>query len=169
MSALRFLKEENVTGSMRKPIWKRRRTRFLVSATAIAFLTILTLEGILNYWSPTADGNLVCFVCNPSSSNQAFLVNANINLTDGMNQNEAMEVASKVLFGISQQTAGPSLQLLSVNCSHDEEGIWTAEFTLGAPVYDASRTYGGSEATPHALRTCVMAINPFDRTVKYNG
>lgn len=148
---------------------QRRRTRLLVSAAAIVMFIVLAFEGVFLFWPRSAEGNLVSFVCNLSSKQQAFVVDAKVNLTDGMDKNEAMEVASKVLFEISRQTAEQSLQLLSVNCTYDEEGIWTVEFVLGAPVHDASRTYGGSEATPHVLRTCVIAINPFDRTVKYNG
>jgi len=126
-------------------------------------------EGISLFWSQPAEGNLISFVCSTSSSNQAFTVNANINLTNGMDQDEAIEVASKVLLEISQQSVGKSLQLLSTNSTHDEKGIWTIAFTYGAPAHDANRTYGGSEAIPRIEKTLTLTVNPFDQTVKYNS
>jgi hypothetical protein len=160
--------ENNSRGSPQKPFWQRKKTRFLISAVAIALIIVLAFEGISLFWSQPAEGNLVSFVCSLSSSNQVFTVNANINLADGMEQDEAMEVASKVLLVISQQSTGQSLQFLFTNSTNDEKGIWTVEFTNEVAVYDASRTYGGSEAIPHIQKTLTMTINPFDQTVKYN-
>jgi hypothetical protein len=169
MSVLLFLMDSDSSGSMQGSFWHRRSNRFLVSAAVIVFLVVLAFAGIFLFWHSSAEGNLVSFVCTPSSSGQAFIVNARINLADGMNQNEAMEVGSKVFPEISLQAPGGLLQLLSADSVCDEEGIWTVKFTFGSPVPDASRTYSGSEAMRHVLKTVVMTINPFDKTVKYVG
>lgn len=97
-----------------------------------------------------------------------FIVNANINLTNGMDQEEAMEVASKVVLEISQQSSEQSLRFLFTNSTNDGKGIWTIEYANEVHVFDASRTYGGSEAIPHTQKTLTMTINPFDQTVKYD-
>jgi len=169
VSVLLFLMDSDSGGSMQVSFWRKRRTKFLVSAAVIVLLVVLAFAGIFLFWKSFAEGNLVSFVCSPSSNGQAFVVNARINLTDGMNQNEAMEVASKVLPAISLQGPGGLLQLLSADSACDEEGIWTVKFTFGSPPPDASRTYSGSEAMRHVLRTVVVTINPFRQTVKYEG
>lgn len=51
---------------------------------------------------------------------------------------------------------------------NDKKGIWTIEYASEVHVFDASRTYGGSEAIPHIQKTLTMTINPFDQTVKYD-
>lgn len=153
---------------MQKPIWQRRRTRFLVSAAAIALLIVLAFEGLSLFWPHPAGGNLVSFVCSPSSSNQAFIVNAKINLADGMDQDEAMEVASKVFLEISQQPVGQwTLQLLYTKSNHDEKGMWAVEFICAARAREANRAY--SDGLPTPRKSLTMTINPFDQTVKYYG
>jgi hypothetical protein len=60
-------------------------------------LIVLAFEDISLFWLHPEESDLVSFVCNSSSNNnQAFIVNATINLADGMDQEEAIEVASKV-------------------------------------------------------------------------
>lgn len=161
--------ENNDDGSSgQKPLWQQKKIRILVSATAIALIALLVFEGISLFLFHQAEGNFVSFVCNRSFSSQVFIVNANINLTDGMDQEEAMEVASKVVLEISQQSSEQSLRFLFTNSTNDGKGIWTIEYANEVHVFDAGRTYGGSEAIPHTQKTLTMTINPFDQTVKYD-
>jgi hypothetical protein len=69
MSVLPFLENNNSRGSVQKPFWQRRRTRFLVSAVAIALLIVLAFEGISLFWLHPEESDLVSFVCNSSSNN----------------------------------------------------------------------------------------------------
>jgi hypothetical protein len=165
MSVLLFLENNNSQGSVQKPIWQRKRTRFLVFAAAIALLIVLAFEGISLFWPHPAGGNLVSFVCSPSSSNQAFIVNAKINLTDGMDQDEAMEVANKVLLGISQQTP----QLLYTKSNHDEKGMWTVEFIYIYTMPYGKNLYNDGMGSSIARKSLTVTIDPFDQTVKYYG
>jgi hypothetical protein len=166
---LLFLENNYSQGSVRKPVWQRRRTRFLVSAVAIALLIILAFEGISLFWIHPTKGSFVSFACTSSSNNSPeFVVNANVYLADGMDQDEAMEVASIFFLEVSQHSVGQPLQLLSTNLASDGKGIWTAKFTLEASVHEGSRTYGGNEATPHALRVYFIMINPYDQTIRYD-
>ena len=165
------MENNNSRGDVQKPIWKRRGIRYLVSSAAIALLIFLAFEGISLFWPHPAAGNLVSFVCSPSSSDQAFIVSARINLSDGMDQDEAMEVANKVFLGISQQPIDRSIgqsapQLLNTRIKCDEKGIWTVEFIFVIPLREANRAYGGSEAIPRVHKTYAITINPFDQTVR---
>ncbi len=146
---------------------QRRRIKLIVSAGAIALFVILVFEGVSLFSPLPARVDLVSFICSSYVGEQTFTVKANVNLTDGMSQDEATKVASIVLSEISQLPSEASLEC-STNSKCDDEGIWTVEFAFGTRVHDASRSYGGSEAIPRILKVYVMTIDPRDQTVKYS-
>lgn len=103
--------------------------------------------------NPPANDSLtntpIIFTVRSNSSSQIFTIAVQINLTDGMDQDEAVIVATKV-FNVTV-TAQYAVKSVSV----DDQFVWTVGFHWG---------YQG-EPLGHWFRA---AINPIDRTIVYD-
>ena len=144
--------------------WSRRKIG-LVVAVILLFLVISALVSISLFRqlsqpndssadnSSSANNSLtntpVIFTVRSNSSGQTFTIIVQINLTDGMDQDEAVIVATKVFN--ATMTAQYAVRSVSV----DDQFVWTVEFRWG---------YQG-EPLGHWFRA---VINPIDRTVVYD-
>lgn len=139
--------------------WYRGKIGFIVSATPItvAISSIITGASLLRQKTPTESIThnslgAVNFTCSLYFHNETFTVAVEVNLKDGMNQDEAIKVANKV-FEVTLGQGGQPHQFRSANV--DEKGIWTIELTWGYSIHDLGHWF---EAV----------INPFNQTVIYN-
>jgi len=146
----------------------RGKTGFVAFALLITLLIVSVLVGIsLHRQEPPTDNlaNLVSFTCRPSLGNQTFTVDVAVNLTDNMDQDEAIRVAIKVYEGYTGSNARlPASYSWAVYMS--EDGTWIVEF-------DNTYTITKSYCAPRGPRTRLLhvifevTINPFARTVVY--
>lgn len=136
-------------GSQQAQGWYRGKTGLVFFVFLTITLAAFVLVGIYLRSEKLQPNHMSNFVCRYVSSETTFNVTVKVNLMDGMNQEEAIEVASEV-FNFS---VGTPHALESVNV--DENGIWTVQFTWG---------YEG-EALGHWFEAI---INPFNQTVVYN-
>ena len=139
-------KTENV-GKMHP--WYRGKKGFILFTVAITLLTFPIVIGVSSYFQKPETNKPTSFTCRYNSSNQTFAVSAEIDLTDGMNQDEAVKVATEVF----KASVGAQYQLRTA--SANEQGMWTVEFDWGYP----------GESLGHWFEAI---INPFDRTAAYN-
>jgi regulatory protein YycI of two-component signal transduction system YycFG len=144
--------------------WSKRKIIFVV-AVILVFLVVSALAGISLHQQlpqpndsstnnqPLANDSLpitpVLFTVHLNSSGQVFTTAVKINLTDGMDQDEAVEVATDVF----NATINAQYSVKSV--SMDKDSVWTVEFRWG---------YQG-EPLGHWFKA---VINPIDRTVVYD-
>ncbi len=92
------------------------------------------------------------WTCSKAARNETFIVTVDVILADGMNRDEAVKVATKVV----NVTMGQNVLHQFRSANEDEKGIWTIEFTWGY----SSETYLG-----HWFEA---VIDPFNQTVVYN-
>jgi len=148
-----------------KRIWQRKRS--LISASVIILLVVVAFAGISYFWFHPAIGDLVSFTCRPSSDNQTIIIYAKVNLTDGMDQEEAMEVANKVfLEAYKQPTERWVLQSFYADPTYDKKGEWIVSF---ACVYTSPFAHHGGEGSAVLRRSFTVTINPANQTATYDG
>lgn len=144
--------------------WSRRRIGFF-AVVILVFVVVSALISIFLYRQslqpndssannqPPANDSLlitpVLFTVHLNSSGQTFTTAVRINLMDGMDQDEAVEVATDVF----NATVNAQYAVKSVNV--DEDSVWTVELRWG---------YQG-EPLGHWFKA---VINPIDRTVVYD-
>lgn len=129
--------------------WYKNKKGFILLTVAIALLTFFIVTGVIFHFQKPETNKPTSFTCRYDSSNETFAVAVEIDLTDGMNQDEAVKVATEV-FKVS---VGGQYELRTVTA--DEQGLWTVEFGWGYPGESLGHWFEG-------------VINPFDRTVTYN-
>jgi hypothetical protein len=165
-SVLLLLENNSRQDSEQKPIWQRKKS-LITSASVMILLAVVAFASISYFWPHQAMGDLVSFTCRPSSDNETIIIYARVNLTDGMDQEEAMEVANKVfLEAFNQPTERWVLQSFYVNSVHDEKGEWTVSF---ACVYTSPFAHHGGEGAAVLRRSFTVAINPVNQTATYDG
>jgi hypothetical protein len=127
----------------------------IVSASIGIFLyrqSLQSNDSSANNQPPANDSSSnmpVLFAVHSNSSGQTFTIAVRINLTDGMDQYEVVEVATEVFN--ATMAAQYAIKSVTVN----EESVWTVEFRWG---------YQG-EPQGHWFRA---VINPIDRTAVYD-
>jgi len=154
----------------------RSKTGFIAFALLTTLLTVSVLVGVSLYSQKPPTNNLanpVSFTCYPSSSNQTFTIEIEANLTDGMDQDEALRVATRVF-----ERNIHSHQRSPTSCSSTAfvrtDGIWIVEFdtvytstsyctSYRDAYYCACRHLG----TRFIHEYFEVIINPFVQTVVY--
>jgi hypothetical protein len=147
-----------------KLVWSRRKI-VLVVAAILVFLVVSAFVGTSLHQQlsrpsdsstnnqPPANDSLtiapVLFTAHLNSSSQTFTTAVQINLTDGLNQDEAIEIATAVFNTIV------NAQYAVKSASVDENSVWTVEFRWGYQ----------SEPLGHWFKA---VINPIDRTAVYD-
>lgn len=147
--------------------WYRRKTKFIAFGLLSTIVALSVLVSIpLYHQKPTTNSlaSLVNFTCS-SSSNQTFIVDVEVNLTDGMNQDEAISVVAKAYEG----ARGYSVRLATRSISGayiGENGFWTVEFHI---TYTRRKYYFGSCFGISVLHEHFYAtVNPIHHTVLYS-
>lgn len=116
---------------------------------------MLTLAGI-HVLSQKPSGNnasddLAAFSCHPSWDAEAFTIVVNVDLTDGMNQDEAILVANTLFDKALAQTVLHQFKSAEV----DDLGVWKVELTWGYSTEDLGHWFEAG-------------IDPFNQTIVYN-
>ncbi len=148
---------------IRRNAWYRGWAGFVVSVALIVSLFILALVGIgmLNQRSSVNDASddIVTFSCHPSWNGEAFTIAANVDVTDGMCQDEAVIVANALFNNTMSQMVLRQLKSAQI----DALGIWTVEFSWE---YSTMKPEGYStENLGHWFRA---VIDPFNRAIVYD-
>jgi len=150
---------------------ERHRGKILFIASGV--LTVLLIVSILAFLSlqsqkPQTNTNVIFTYCS-SLSGETFTITTDINLTDGMDQGEAIKVATKVFEKVFDPGAHYQLESLQINSALHESGIWAVRFDWSYVSRDLpSITHAGEyqHLDTKLLRgSFVMMINSFDQTV----
>jgi len=161
------VKGSNTSNLEQAQAWYRGKTGFIVFALLALLIVSVLVDISLYQQKPPTDNlaNRVSFTCRPSLGNQTFTVDVEVNLTDNMDQDEAIRVAIKVY----ERYTGSNARLpasYSWAVYMREDGTWTVEF-------DTTYTITKSYCAPRGPRTRLLhvifevTINPFARTVVY--
>lgn len=160
--------------SEQRRIWYKSRIGFVVFTVLIALIIMSVFAGASLYSQQNqANDNLVCFVCQSSRSNQSFTITADVNLTDNMDQNEAIKIAAKLFAKIIEPllARGYKLEYLNTHVSLEDE-IWTVK--LDYAYTTPPRYVGDSNHATHAPvtmtfhKTLNVIIDPQAQIVKYD-
>jgi len=152
----------------RLPLPSNRRRGFLIAFALLALLFISVIVDNYLYQQNQRANNpadLVSFVCRSSSSNQTFTIDADVNLTDNMDQDEAILVALKVFVRSVPLQVNPSASF-SATTLECTDGIWLVEFDMAYPI-SSYCAQGLHVRTWIKREKFVAAINPFVHTVVY--
>lgn len=110
----------------------------------------------------------VIFTCHLSSGDQTFTIDVDVNPTDGMDQDEAIRVNTKVFEKVSPSDKLGTPQSFKIRVCANEDGVWTVEFDVA---YEKIRILKSDAVTRTHLIILAMrikvAINPLDQTVIY--
>lgn len=157
------MNSKRATNNGQSQVWYRGKIGFIAFVTLIAVIIVSFLAGLSLYGQKPSAGdlsgnssfqfaNFTCAWARSGYPNQTFTVTVDVNLTDGMNLDEAIKVAAKV-FNV---TMGQNKLSELKSARTDENGIWTVEFAWAY----ASALYLG-----HWFET---VIDPFNQTVVYD-
>lgn len=168
-----FLKSSDAQNSApQKKVWYRSKIVFVAFVTVFALLAALMYVGITSLIQEPLVNNLVCFTCRPSTGNQTFAVMVEVNVTDGMDQDEAIKVANKVFGKGFELDPNYDLRSVSIERMSDEHGIWLVDFYV---VYTTTQQTSGGGRREHAWEGRTLhgyfkvVINPFDQTAVYSN
>lgn len=163
--------DQTIKGTEKKT-WPRRRSCFLILAVLTALFSVTGVVVFSLYMQTTSESKSASFACNPPSSNETLMIVVDINLTDGMNKDEALAVAYQAYYN----AFGEQGQLELRSARQDENGTWTIEYCclvdLCRPGCDTNRLYYGSNnRAGHTIqaRFYSFIINPLEQTVTYSG
>ncbi len=151
------------TNNGQSQVWYRGKIGFIAFVTLIAVIVVSVLAGFSLYvQKPSADGlsgnssfqyaNFTCAWAGSGYPNQTFIVTVDVNLTNGMNLDEAIKVAAKVF----NFTMGPNKLSELKSTYKNENGIWAVEFAW---------EYSSALYLGHWFETI---IDPFNQTVVYD-
>jgi len=145
-----------------------RRRGFFIAFALLALLFIFVIVDTYLYQQNQPTNNpadLVSFVCRSSSSNQTFTIDVDVNLTDNMNQDEAIRVALEAYVRSVSLHVNPSASF-SATTLECVNGIWLVEFDMAYPIssYCAQRLHVMTRVKREKF---LALINPFVHTVEY--
>ncbi len=157
-----FSTRNKAVKSMQSQVWYKGKVGFIASVTLITVVIVSFLVGASlkpneppesNAVNNTATEN-IDWTCSLYFHNETFIVTVDVNLTDGMNLEEAIRVATTVFNVTMGQNKLHGLR----SADEDENGIWRIEFG-----------WEYATATPLYLGHWFEAIiNPFNQTVVYD-
>jgi len=175
------LKTNTAENNRQTQVRYRVKIGFIASVTLMtAFLSALVSNSLLHQKPPI--NNLASFTCGLASSNQTFTIDVEVDLKDGMDQNEAIRVAAKA-FNKATESCPPfelarcsdALMLgFDLDACTLEGGIWTVRLHLVhinldyeglARTQDLTRRRATGTRLLHEYFELV--INPFDQTIVY--
>jgi len=158
------MKSNGALNVRQAPTWNKGKAVFI----AFALLTLLIISALVDislHQQTPATKNLVSFTCHTSPGNQTFTIDVDVNLTDNMDQDEAIRVAVKVYAKSIPLYANPPASF-STTTLEGADGIWLVEF-------DTAYTFSSYCAQNIHVMTRILRerfvaiINPFAHTVMY--
>ena len=160
-----FSARNNAVKSMQSQVWYKGKIGFIAFVTLISIIVISGLWGFSLYVQkphtnslpnnhPFHFVNFTCAWARIGDPNKTFTVTINVDLTDGMNLDEAIRVATTVFNVTMGQNKLHGLRF----ADEDENGIWKIEF--GWEYATVTPLYFG-----HWFEAI---INPSNQTVVYD-
>lgn len=154
---------------------RQKKTLLLVSITVIAISAILIFLGFSLYNKHSSENNLVNFVCYSSSSNSTTALPVEVDLADGMNQEEAIRVALEAFHQRVNVREGSAVRDFNT-ITNFADGIWTVklEVTVFNGVIGASKNnYEGGVVTRTPVQlisreSFLATIDPNSQTMKFD-
>jgi hypothetical protein len=166
-----FLTDQTIKGTEKKN-WSRRRSRFLILTVLIALFSVTGIAVFSLSTQTASRSEMVSFSCHPPSCSETFTIAVDINLTDGMNRDEALAVAYQAYYNAFEERGQLEIRL----AQQDENGTWTIEYCclvdLSRPGCDTNRLYYGSNNRAGHTITAIFyrfVIDPLEQTVTYGG
>ena len=148
--------------------WYKGSKGLIVLSLCIAFILVFVGVFLNNRASPRS--NLTSFDCRSSSGNQAFSISVEVELSNGMDQNEAVNVATSALNKMLVVNSEERIGSFGSSADLGRDGVWTVRLKWtritesyfagvhpGSTVPQTQMTSGSFEAI----------IDPINRTVIY--
>lgn len=151
-----------------KQPWYRRKKSLLVIGAILAFSTVSIAVAVSLKLQEQTLANAVRFACGTSSSNPAFNVTAGIDLSDGMNRQEALIVADTVYARVSGTRRQNVPSSLEFDATANDNGVWTVKFQAVYTITSYFEPGHSGEGTRVVRENFAAIINPFDLTVTYS-
>jgi len=147
-------------------VWYRGKLGFiffvmLVTVPVVSAFMAVTLHSQITQPDNHANNlsgtvNFTCWLA--GSTSEPFIIAAEVNLTDGMDIKEAIEVAT-----ITFETAMGNVSYCIRSANVAGDGIWTVEFSWEYVMGECS-----VDVFPHLGHWFEAVINPSNQTVIYN-
>jgi len=103
--------------------WYRGSKRLIAFSLCTAFVFVFVGVSLVNQASPKI--NLTSFNCCLFSGNQTFSINVEVELSNGMDQNEAINVATNALNKILVINLNEQIESFGSSANLDPGGVWT--------------------------------------------
>lgn len=126
----------------------------------ILLAALIVMFHLYNQNAP--EGNPVTFVCENSKTKDTFNITTNINLTDGMNKDEATSVAAQVYAKVIVEHGRHEFRCADL----DNEGLWIVQFNRWYEIPMPGCTT--PEGTRLILMTYSFMIDPFNQKVEFS-
>lgn len=151
---------------IRDRLSKRERVTGLI-AFALCIAIILVFVGISFVNQASVKNNLESFSCR-FSSGSTFLIDVEVELSDGMDQGEAINVATCALNRIQVVDSKEQIGTIETSADVDRDGVWTVKLKCmhiidGNWMRSAEHVPVGTMTT---LRSYEVIIDPINRTVE---
>lgn len=145
--------------------WCRRKARLIALTLCVALVLVFVSVSFSNQALPKS--NLVSFDCHISSSGQTFSIEVEVELSDGMDQEEATSVA---IIAFKEKVVGefsPEEHLLSLgsNAILGSDGLWTVKLKYTHMRYGLPPTHD-KPTIVETQESFEAIINPINRTVE---
>jgi len=163
------LSDSNTADSQKlKQPWYRRKKGLLVIVAILALSTVSIAMAVSLKLQEQTSANAVRFTCGTSSGNLAFNVTASVDLSDGMNQQEALVVADTVYAKVSGTRRQNVPSSLESDATANDNGVWTVKFQAVYTITSYFEPGHSGEGTRVVRENFAAVINPFDLTVTYS-
>lgn len=152
----------SLSKSDRVMAWCRGKTGLIAFALCIAFVLVLVGISLSNQASPK--NNLASFDCRFSSS--TFSIEVKVELSDGMDQDEATSVAVSALKEVLVVNSKERIGSFGSSADLDSDGLWAVKLKLTHTITSWQPGHWGSIPTAVTSRSFEAIIDPINRTVE---
>jgi len=150
----------------------RGRRRFVLPTISLSLIVISIIAAITLYSPKPHEIALISFTCLSESTNQTFTTTAEVNLADGMDETEAITLASRVFdYELHSMISDPNYILQSATVLNTEQTAETWKIAVERTYttnWNMQGWWHGYE--PILLRqswTLQATINPTNQTIHY--
>jgi len=150
----------------RATAWCKGKTGLIVFSLCIAFICVFVGISLSNQASPK--NNLESFNCRFSSGNMTFSIEVEVDLSDGMDQGEAVNVATCALNRILVVNSEERIGSIESSADLDPNGLWTVKVRCTHSITTWMPGHWGTIGTATSLKSFEAIIDPINRTVEYS-
>ena len=154
--------------------WARGKAGFVLSTISLSVIVISIIAAITLYGQKPHEIVLTSFMCLPESTNQTFTITAEVNLTDGMDETEAITLASRVFdFATHINETDYVVQSSSARGTHyinQTAETWkvTMERIYTTTLSQLGLQYEYKDIMLQIHCTLQATIDPTNKTIQYN-